>query len=194
MAQALKAVLDKGDPSYFVEASALEAYSQLQQPDAVHVVSPWLEKSSYSEVLRTAALTGLGNSQDLGALDTLTEWTKRGKPRMCRSSALQALARLARTANPTDDQRKKMVQVISANLEGESEFVVFGAIGGLSSLGQSASSALPALNAVALHHPNERIRDQAKQVERLRKSQDDLQDRLNRFEKTKTGAKEAQTK
>ena len=93
----------------------------MQQPETVHVLKPWLEKTSYGEVLRTAALTGLGNSQDLAALDTLTEWTKRGKPRMCRSSALQALARLARTANPNDDQRKKIVQVISANLEGESE-------------------------------------------------------------------------
>jgi ubiquinone biosynthesis protein UbiJ len=67
-----------------------------------------------------------------------------------------------------------------------------------------------------MHHPNERLRDQAKQavkaiesntpppvevtrlreeVERLKKSQDDLQDRLNRFEKTKAGAKEGgQTK
>src|SRR5207245_4876333 len=145
-------VLDKGDPSYFVEAAAVEAYSQLQQPDTVHVVSPWLEKSSYSEVLRTAALTGLGNSQDLAALDTLTEWTKRGKPRMCRSSALQALAGLARTANPTADQRKKIVQVISGNLQGESGFVVFGAIGGLSRLGQYAAPALPARNGVASLH------------------------------------------
>jgi aminopeptidase N len=215
VAQALRAVLEKGDPSYFVEAAALEAYSQLQQQDTVNVLKPWLEKSSYSDVLRMGALTGLGNSQDLAALDTITEWTKRGKPRMCRSSALQALAKLARSANPSDDQRKKIVQVLSGNLDGESDFVVFGAIGGLSSLGQSASSALPALNAMAMHHPNERLRDQAKQavkaiesntpppvevtrlreeLERLKKSQDDLQDRLNRFEKAKAGAKEGQTK
>jgi aminopeptidase N len=215
VAQALKGVLSKGDPSYFVEASAIEAYAQLRQPDTVSVLSPWLEKSSYSEVIRTAALRGLGNSQDISTLETLAEWTKRGKPRMCRSSALQGLAQLARSANPTQEQRKKIVQVVSGCLDGESELVVFGAVGALSTLGQSATSALPALNAVALHHPSERLRDQAKQaakaiesntpppvevtrlreeLERLKKSQEDLQERLNRFEKTKPGLKEGQTK
>jgi aminopeptidase N len=215
VAQALKAVLDKGDPSYFVEAAAIGSYAQLRQPDTIHVLSPWLEKPSYFEVIRSAALRGMGDSQDMSALETLAEWTKRGKPRMCRSSALQALAQLARTTNPTDAQHKQVVQVVSVCLEEQHPVVLFAAVGALSQLGKAASSALPALNALASHHPMEGVRDSAKQaakaiesntpppvevtrlreeVDRLKKSQEDLQERLNRFEKAKAGSKEGQTK
>ena len=212
---ALKAVLDKGDPSYYVEAAALRSYPQLQAADAVKVLSPWLEKTSYAETIRTAALSGLGDSQDFSAFDTLAEWTKRGKPRACRSSALQALARLARTTNPNEEQQKRVVQVVSACLDEQSPVVQFGAVGALGQLGKAASSAVPALNALASHHPMDGLRDSAKQavkqiesntpppvevtrlreeLERLKKSQDDLQERLNRFEKTKPVSKEGQTK
>jgi aminopeptidase N len=212
---ALKAVLDKGDPSYFVEAAALRSYAQLQAPDAVKVLTPWLDKTSYAETLRTAALTGLGDSQDFSAFDTLAEWTKKGKPRTCRSSAIQAIARLARTTNPNEEQQKRIVQVVSACLDEQNLFLLFSALRALGQLGKPASSALPALNAIALHHAMDDVREQAKQavrqiesntpppvevtrlreeLERLKKSQDELQERLNRFEKTKPGAKEGQTK
>ena len=162
-----------------------------------------------------AALSGLGDSQDFSAFDTLAEWTKRGKPRACRSSALQALARLARTTNPNEEQQKRVVQVVSACLDEQSPVVQFGAVGALGQLGKAASSAVPALNALASHHPMDGLRDSAKQavkqiesntpppvevtrlreeLERLKKSQDDLQERLNRFEKTKPVSKEGQTK
>src|SRR5207249_1095667 len=81
-----------------------------------------------AETLRTAALTGLGDSQDLSAFDTLAEWTKRGKPRVCRSSAIQALARLARTANPNEEQQKRIAQTLSACLDEQSLVLLFSAV------------------------------------------------------------------
>ena len=125
------------------------------------------------------------------------------------------LLAVARTTNPNEEQQKRVVQVVSACLDEQSPVVQFGAVGALGQLGKAASSAVPALNALASHHPMDGLRDSAKQavkqiesntpppvevtrlreeLERLKKSQDDLQERLNRFEKTKPVSKEGQTK
>ena len=202
-AAALKALLQKGDPSYNVEATTLASYAALQQPDTVAVLLPWLDKPSHNEVIRNAVVTGLGEGQDLSALDTLIAWTKRGKPRACRSAALQGLAKLAQTANPTEDQRHQIVGAVMACLEGESPRIRMDAILALRDMGRSASPALAALEALRLHDPEERIRDLAKRTEeqirndapvpveltrlreeldRLRREQTALEERVNRYE------------
>src|SRR5207247_455864 len=147
-AAALKALLQKGDASYQVEAAALRAYAKLEQADTVAVLLPWLARPSHYEVLRRAALEGLGQAQDLSALDSLLSWTKRGKPRETRSAALDGLARLAQGANPTDEQRQRMVAAVTACLEGESVPVRRSAIGALRDLGRSASPAAVTLEAL----------------------------------------------
>ena len=55
---------------------------------AVKVLTPWLEKPSNRETLRTSALQGLAVSEDPAALDLLVAWTKLGKPPQCRRSAI----------------------------------------------------------------------------------------------------------
>jgi aminopeptidase N len=203
VAAALKAILQKGDPSYNVEAAALASYAALQQPDTVAVLLPWLDKPSHNEVIRNAVLTGLGEGQDLSALDTLVTWTKRGKPRACRSAALQGLAKLAQTANPTDDQRHQIVAAVMACLEGEGPRIRRSAISALLDLGRSAAPALAALDALRLHDPQERIRDLAQraaeqirnnapvpveltrlreELDRLRREYTALEERVNRYE------------
>jgi aminopeptidase N len=203
VAAALKAVLEKGDPSYNVEAAALASYAGLQQPDTVAVLSPWLAKPSHNEVLRNAVLNGLGEGQDLSALETLFAWTKRGKPRACRSAALQGLAKLAQTANPTEAQQRQIALAIMACLENEGPRIRLSAISALRDLGRSASPALVALEALGLHDPEELIRDLAKrageqirnqapvpveltrlrdELDRLRREHTALEERLNRYE------------
>jgi aminopeptidase N len=203
IAPVLKAVLQKGDPSYYVEAAALTSYASLRQPDVVATLLPWLEKPSHNEVIRNAALGGLGNGQDISALATLISWSKRGKPRACRSAALQGLATLAQTGNPTEEQRQHIVTAVTACLEGEGPRIRMSAISALRDLGRSASPALAALQALSLHDPDDRIRDLAKraseqirsnapppveltrlreELERLRREQVELQQRLNRYE------------
>jgi aminopeptidase N len=203
-AAALKTLLGAGDASYFVEAAALASYAKLQPDTAVAVMLPWLAKSSHADVLRRAALEGLGASQDLAALDTLAAWTKRGKPRMCRIAALHAIVKLAQTANPGDAQRKQMVELITACLEKENPLIRRTAAGALRDLGRSAQTSLPALEALARHDADERVRDFAQkaidqirtnapvpveltrlreELDRLKKANDALQERVNRFEK-----------
>jgi aminopeptidase N len=204
VAAALKDLLAKDDPSWGVQSAALTAYGRLEQPDAVAVLLPWLAKASHNDTLRVAALSGLGETRDLAALDALLTWAKRGKPMECRTAALGALARLALTANPSDDQRQKVVSAAAACLEGEGRPVRRSAVTLLRDLGRSAAPALPALEALSRHDPEDSVRDLARgaveqirggqpvpveltrlreELERLRQSQEQLQDRLNKFEK-----------
>jgi aminopeptidase N len=202
-AEALKTVLKKGDPSYNVEAAALTAYVATQPADAVAVALPWLSKPSLHDLYPRTALNSLGEAQDLSLLDTIIDWTKRGKPRNCRSAALTALGRLAKAA-PTDSQRDQIVKAVVACLDGEGPQVRGAAAETLRELGQSATPALPALEALSRHDPEERVREQARraveqirshtpvpvevtrlreELERLKKTHEDLRDRLQKFEK-----------
>src|SRR5262249_50556618 len=113
-ATALKEGLQKGGARYGVEAAARRGHAGVQPPDAVAVLLPWLAKPSHNETLRTAALGALGETRDLSALDTLLTWTKKGKPRECRSAALSSLGKLAQTANPSDEQRQQIVTATAA--------------------------------------------------------------------------------
>jgi aminopeptidase N len=204
-AAALKALLQKGDPSYGVEAATLEAYAKIQQADAVAMLLPWLAKPSQHEVLRSAALSALGNTRDLSVLDTLVAWSQRGKPRECRSAALRALASLARTANPTEEQRQQIVKTITACLEkeGSRSRTRMSAFSTLRDLGPSASAALPTLEAISQNDPNDRIRELARstseqirsntpapaemrqlreELEHLKRDQEALRARLTKYE------------
>jgi aminopeptidase N len=203
-AEALKGLLARGDASYFVESAALTAYAQLQTEDAVNVLLPWLARESYADVLRRAALDGLGSTQDLAALDTLVTWTHRGKSRYCRMSAIGALGKLAQKGNPSDHQRQQIVKAVAACLEGESPLIRRTATGVLRDLGRSATPSLTALEALARHDADDRVRELAQkaieqirsnapapvevtrlreELERLKKSQDELKERLSKYEK-----------
>ncbi len=203
-AAAMKEIIQKGDASYLVEAAAVATYGRLRQPDGVAVLLPALGRPSHAEVIRTAALAGLGESQDLSAFDVLAEWTRRGKPRNCRAAALHALERLMATGNPPDELRTKAVTTVQACLDGENLLVRRAAIEALRGLGRSASPAVHALEALARHDPDGRVRDAAQkavgqirsntpapveltrlreELDRLKKANEALQERVQRFEK-----------
>lgn len=169
VAAALKELMRKGDASYFVEATALASYSKLRQNDIVAVMLPWLAKASHQEVLRCAALDGLGRSQDLSALDAVISWTKRGKPAPARMRALAALAALAKSGNPDDGQRKQIASAIAACLEGETARIRRAAVESIRDLGRTATPSLAVLEMLARHDTDPRIAELAgKAVERIR--------------------------
>jgi aminopeptidase N len=210
VATTLKEVLQKGDASYGVEAAALRAYAGLQQPDAVAVLLPWLVKPSHNETLRTAALGGLGETRDLSALDTLLTWTKKGKPRECRSAALSSLGKLAQTANPSDEQRQQIVTATAACLDNEGPRLKRTAVTVLRDLGRSAAATLAELEAISRHDPSDNLRELAKkaveqiranqpvpveltrlreELDRIKQAQEKVQERVDKVEKVeKKGA------
>lgn len=201
---ALKAKLQEGDASLGVESALLSAYAKVQPADLVATLLPYLAKPSRQEVLRSTTLRHLGGSQDLAVLDTLIAWSQPGKPWQARAAALEGLANLAKTANPSDEQRKKIANAVAASLDNEGRRVRSAAVAALREMGQSATTSLPALEAIARHDPDGRVRDAASkaaeairsnspapieltrlrdELDRLRKSNEQLQERLDRFER-----------
>jgi aminopeptidase N len=207
VASALKDLIKNGDESYAVEAGALEAYARLQQADTVATLTPWLEKPSHRETLRSAALNGIGASKDLSALDTLVIWTQKGKPRTCRAAALRALGQMVSADKITDDQRQKIIKTLLVCLDKEGRQIQMASVGTLRQMGKAAASALPALETLEQSEADGRVRNMVKaaidqirtgsdaaaaadetkrlkeEVETLRKNQKALQDRLDKLEK-----------
>jgi aminopeptidase N len=204
VAAALKALLKKGDESYFVEAAAVAAYAKLRQSETVAVLLPWLAKASYQEVIRSAVLKGFGESEDLSSLDTLLSWTKKGKPTPSRIAALQGLAALNKNANPDDAQRKQMADAIGACLENEGPRVRRAAVEAIRELGRSATPSATVLEMIARHDDDPRLAELAKkaaeqvrsqtaaplelkrlreELEALKKDRDTLKQRLEKMEK-----------
>jgi hypothetical protein len=138
----------------------------------VAVLLPWLAKPSHNETLRRAALGGLGETRDLAALDTLLTWTKKGKPRECRSVALGSLGKLAQTANPSDEQRQQIVTATAACLDNEGPRLKRTAVEVLRDLGRSAAPTVATLEAIGRHDPSDNLRELAKKaVEQIRANQ-----------------------
>jgi aminopeptidase N len=203
-AAAIKELQKSGDPSEHVEAAAVSSYAKLRAKDVVPVLMPYLARPSDHEILRSAALRGLGESQDMSVLDTLVSWTQQGKPHETRMAALGALAGLARTGNPDDAQRKKIASAIAACLENETPRIRRTAVDAIRELGRSASPSLPVLEMIARHDTNGRIAELAQkavdqirantpapveitrlreELEKLKKSNEELKQRLDRREK-----------
>jgi HEAT repeat protein len=90
------------DPSYFVVADALRSVAKIDRAGALADAYRALERESYGEEIRTAAIDVIGQQTQLegrereGALDRLIELHRRGRPIPVRAAAGRALARLGR--------------------------------------------------------------------------------------------------
>jgi len=159
---ALRGIIMKGDASYRVESEAVESYAKLRPTDVSSVMATALERPSHGEEIRGAALAGLGKQANADGLDTLIEWTHRGKPRECRQAAARALADLSKNVHLDGAATDRVVSALEGCLEGESFRFEQAAIGALRDMGRDAMPALPALRAVAANDPNGRARSSAK--------------------------------
>ncbi|QJW99782.1 M1 family metallopeptidase [Frigoriglobus tundricola] len=203
IAAAALTLLTAGDPSLGVEAAALAIYGKQQRPDAVKVLTPWLDKPSNHERLCTTALAALADTGYATALTPLIAWTELGKPVSCRQAALSAVGRLAKDATLTDPERERAVRALTAVVTEKSSRARRTAIAALESIGPPARAALKELDEVAAHDPGEDIAKAAKkaatairtspdakelkqlreELDRLKKDHDELRKRLEKYER-----------
>jgi aminopeptidase N len=202
-------VLRKGDPSYGTCGAAMTAYVKHKGKDAVAVLSPWLSRPSHNDTLRASALEALAQTQDPAILDSLLTYAKAGNPRNSRGAALRGLVRLGQKAKLNEEQRKRIQAVLVDSLQGDNARVQFLVLNAATELGPMASALLPAVDKLSRDASNERIREMAKQtaakirsqdknaaaptsaevkhlreeVERLKREQAELRERLRRIEK-----------
>jgi hypothetical protein len=201
-------VLRKVDPSYGVCGAAMLTYVKHKGKDAVAVLSPWLTRPSQYDTLRAAALQALAQTQDPAIVDSLLPYAKAGNPRNARGAALRGLTGLVQKAKLTEEHRKQIQALLVDSLQGDDMMVQFVVLGASTELGPMASTLLPAVEKLSREASNERIRELAKQtaerirsqdksaaaptsaevkqlreeVERLKREQADLRDRLRKIE------------
>ncbi|WP_255203260.1 M1 family aminopeptidase, partial [Myxococcus sp. AM011] len=94
----LRALLQSGDTSYFVEAEAARSYGKLRAADALTVLETASTRASFQDVIAVGAMDGLAESQDPAAFTLVEARTAYGQPAFLRRAATQAVAKLAEVA------------------------------------------------------------------------------------------------
>lgn len=161
---ALYELIQKGDPSYRVEAAAIRAYGKLQPEDGLEFVESLLDRESHRDQIRSAVLGALGDLGDAAALETLFTWTREASFRFTRAAALRAMGNLAKSTDLSDEDVERIVEAASDRLKSDSRWIQRTAMGTLKALGDDARSALPTLRYVAANDPEIRTRDAVKKV------------------------------
>ncbi len=106
---ALATVLDQGDPSWFVEASALESYGKLEAEDALARLEARLDDESFNDVIGAAAIAGLAALRSEAALDRIEPRVGTAYRTLIRTSAILALGRIARDV---PDHRPRILRAL----------------------------------------------------------------------------------
>ncbi len=208
--KALKPIVEKGDASYYVEASAFRALGSItnstsngkpKEDKALKLFKAALEdRAGWNETVRSGAIAGLSQMKTSeAALELILEYTASGVPQALRLSAIRALGAIS------SGQSKPNLERILSRLEelsGESFFLTQVAVA--FSLGQMETiKAVGILQALADQTPDGRVRriaeeaiqrvqkavgkDQAvkklqEELDQLKKSNQELRSRLENLE------------
>ncbi len=156
--EAVRPIVQHGDPSYYVEAAAIKTYAAIGAKDAIEILTPVLSRDSRNEVLRSAALTGLGSVNDAAAATILADWTQSGKPRLARPSAIRALAHITNETYIDDATMRLIVDSLTRCLDDTGVRVRRAAVSAIGSLADPAKAkqALPALRSLLANNTDER--------------------------------------
>jgi aminopeptidase N len=162
----VKAVLRKkqaeGDISYFVESSVLSSLSKVLKEPPVDLLIAALDKPSHRETIRLTALKELAKSSDPKVLDVLSDWTKPGKPPLCRPEACRQLVEYAQRnllSKPATDRIVKHLVKLLDNAGPRERGAVASALG---SLGPKAAAAKSRLQEMTQAEPNDWTRSSIK--------------------------------
>lgn len=161
---AVRPLVVDGDPSYYVEAAAIETYARLEPEDGLAVLKQALTRDSRNEVIRSAALRGLAKLRDADVVPLLSEWTRPKKPRRARPAAIQGLARVTRNMYLDDDTIRDIVDTLTDALADSGARVRGAAVRALADLSDPgrARSALAALESIKANDSSDRVRRSAK--------------------------------
>ncbi|NEO67577.1 MAG: aminopeptidase, partial [Moorea sp. SIO4G2] len=106
---ALKQLLEKGDASYYVEASAARSLGGMvsaslkdREDEVIQLLTKVLqERSGWNEVVRSGAIGGLSQIKSSPiALDVILEYTTPGIPQPLRLAAIRALGDISKGQTP----------------------------------------------------------------------------------------------
>ncbi|MUL37251.1 M1 family metallopeptidase [Gloeocapsopsis dulcis] len=169
--KAIKPLVENGDPSYYVEASAIKAIGTIasgsvdEKPKEEKVLkllkSVLEQRSGWNEVVRAGAIAGLSQMKTSeSALDLILEYTKLGVPQALRLSSIRSLGTISPGLSTVNLER--VLQQLE-ELSRESFFLTQVAV--VSALGQMETpKAIGILQALANQTPDGRVRRMAEEA------------------------------
>jgi aminopeptidase N len=167
--QALNHLLEGGDASYYVEASAAKVLGKLasgsmkdKADEVLHLLTTILnERAGWNEVVRSGAIAGLSQMKSSPqALDVIMEYTKLGVPQPLRLASIRALGTISTGQTPN-----KLEEILEAleELSGESFFLTQVAV--VSALAQMETvKAIGVLRSLCDQTPDGRVRRRAEEA------------------------------
>jgi aminopeptidase N len=155
-AEALRHIVEQGDPSYYVESAAAMSLGKTRTPGAYETLQSKVGTPSWLETIRGGIFVGLGELGDPRALDVLTTWaTDREKPMDARLGAVRGLFTLGATQRiDPGEAQTRAVEALIAALDDPWILTVYAATAALAVWGDAR--AIPALERLAASSPDER--------------------------------------
>jgi aminopeptidase N len=153
--------LARKDPSWSVQAAALQSLGALRLSEARPILEAKLSESSWNETVRKAALGGLANLGGAEVLPVLEQWSQPGKHELARAAALSGWARAdaAEGGRAAEQVRDKIAFILESE---EHRAVRAAAIDALEVLGDGRASS--ALSRVGSRDPEPSMRRSAKEA------------------------------
>ncbi len=162
--EALKQLVEKGDPSYYVEAAAIRSLGGLvtsatlktREEEAIDLLTDVLkERAGWNEVVRIGAIAGLSQIKSSPvALNLILQTTSPGIPQALRLAAIRALGTISTGQSPNN------VELILQQLQDLSKETFFlTQVAVVVALGQMETpKAIPILSSLADQTPDGRVR------------------------------------
>jgi aminopeptidase N len=166
---ALKQVLENGDTSYYVEASAASALGKMvsvslkdKEDEVLQLLTKVLrERAGWNEVVRSGAIAGLSQMKSSAvALEVILEYTTPGVPQPLRLSAIRALGTISTGQTPNNTE-----WVLEQLEELSVETFFLTQVSVVSALGQMETpKAIGVLQSLASQTPDGRVRRLAEEA------------------------------
>lgn len=174
--EAIKAIAQDGDASYYTEAAALRSLGSMvtgvlkaKQPEVLALYEQVLqERAGWNEVVRGGVIGGLSQLKTSPeAVALISQYTKLGTPQALRLAAIRALGTVS--TGQTPDQVELIAQQLEA-IASESFFLT--QVSATSALGQMQTpGAIAILNNLANQTPDGRVRRLAEEaIKRVQKN------------------------
>lgn len=201
--QALLAKEKAGDPSYYVIAAVVQSLATASEKPDVNRLRSALEQDSHRDVIRSAALRGLGKSKDPQALRTLIEWTGRDHTRDSRLTSIATLGEALKENDLTPEQQELALSTLADLLSDSGPRIRRSTLQALGKVPELAKSRKSKIEALANQDAIESVRVDAEkllkqmdttgsekqligelrtELDELKKQNSKLQERLERLE------------
>ncbi|MBM3222267.1 MAG: aminopeptidase [Candidatus Tectomicrobia bacterium] len=181
-AAALRATLQAGDASYFVEAEAAAALGKTRRDSALAPLQQAALKPSWNETVRNGVFRGLADLRDESVIPLLQDFTAYGQPPLARAAAIRALGALGGEKEPAP---AAIVDTLTTLLDEEHFRIRMAVLDALASLHNPKT--LPALERLRsrdlldgrikrrVEEVIEGIRSERKQTDEVQQLRDDFQ-------------------